>query len=150
MHNLQAKIGTAINSQQSDSLWKIIHVMRKPVYAICEQQRHRSACSLISASVVRFLDSIISLVSLLLTLANPCSWADWFVSYLVENPEDRFSHDEAQIIQASLRNYLCFFSQSNPIKKIIIWKIKTEIFAWFFLSFFFLSKNTRRIILFTE
>ena len=40
--------------------------MRKPVYAICEQQRHRSACtdSLISAFVVRCLYRIIPLVSI--------------------------------------------------------------------------------------
>ena len=38
--------------------------MRKPVLAICEKQRRRSACvDLISAFVVRCLDSIISLVS---------------------------------------------------------------------------------------
>ena len=36
------------------------HVMRKPVYAICEQQRR----SLISTFVVRCLDSIIPLVSI--------------------------------------------------------------------------------------
>ena len=38
------------------------YVVRKPVYAICDQQRRRSAahpCSLISAFVVRCLDSII-------------------------------------------------------------------------------------------
>ena len=47
------------------------HVMRKPVYAICEQQMRRSGAdqpahsrSLISAFVVRCLDSIISLVSI--------------------------------------------------------------------------------------
>ena len=40
------------------------HVMRKPVYAIGEQQRCRSACtsSLISIFVVRCLDSIIPLL----------------------------------------------------------------------------------------
>ena len=32
-----------------------------------------------------------------MTLARLCSWADRFESYLVENPEDRFSHDMAQI-----------------------------------------------------
>ena len=40
--------------------------MRKPVYAICEQQRRRSPAhprSLISAFVVSCLDSIIPLVS---------------------------------------------------------------------------------------
>ena len=41
------------------------HVMRKPVYAICEQQRRRSDCayafSLIGVFVVRCLDTIIPL-----------------------------------------------------------------------------------------
>ena len=44
------------------------HVMRKPVYAICEQQKRRSACTdphrLVSAFVVHCLDSIIHLVSI--------------------------------------------------------------------------------------
>ena len=43
------------------------HVMRKPVYAICDQQRRRSylaSASLISAFVVHCLDSIIPLVSI--------------------------------------------------------------------------------------
>ena len=39
------------------SIYNMSHVMRKPVYVICEQQRR----SLISASVVRCLDSIIPL-----------------------------------------------------------------------------------------
>ena len=30
-------------------------------------------------------------------LASFCSWAGQFKSYLVENPKDRFSHDEAPI-----------------------------------------------------
>ena len=30
-------------------------------------------------------------------LASFCSWADWFESYLVVNPEDRFSRDAAHI-----------------------------------------------------
>ena len=41
--------------------------MRKPVYAICEQQRRRSDCAdaqSVSTFLVRCLDSIISLVSL--------------------------------------------------------------------------------------
>ena len=49
------------------SVWKnLSHVMRKPVHAICEQQRCRSACAsaqLISTFVVCCLDSIVSLVS---------------------------------------------------------------------------------------
>ena len=31
------------------------------------------------------------------TLASFCSWAGQFESYLIANPEDRFSHDEAHI-----------------------------------------------------
>ena len=41
--------------------------MRKPVYAICEQQRRRSACTSAQSDqrfFVRCLDSIISLVSI--------------------------------------------------------------------------------------
>ena len=33
--------------------------MREPFYAMCKQQRRRSACSLISAVVVCYLDSVI-------------------------------------------------------------------------------------------
>ena len=43
------------------------YAMRKPVYTICEQQRHRSACasrSLISAFVVHCLDRIIPLLAI--------------------------------------------------------------------------------------
>ena len=42
------------------------HIMRKPVYAVCKQQRRRSACprSLISAFVVHCLDSIIPLLAI--------------------------------------------------------------------------------------
>ena len=55
--------------------------------------------SLISAFVVRCLDSIIPLVSsLYLASVSVCSWSDWFESYLVANPEDRVSRDEAQIV----------------------------------------------------
>ena len=31
-------------------------------------------------------------------LSGLCSWAGRFRSYLVRNPEDRFSHDDAQIL----------------------------------------------------
>ena len=51
------------------ALTHMSHVMRKPAFAICEQQRRRSACanslrSLISTFVIRCLDSIIPLVSI--------------------------------------------------------------------------------------
>ena len=43
-----------------DRTFDMSHIMRKPVYAICRQQRH----SLISTFVVRCLDSTASLVSI--------------------------------------------------------------------------------------
>ena len=55
---------------------KMSHVMRKPVLAICEQQKCRSACA--SASfVVRYLDSIIPIFagSKISRLAGFCSAA---------------------------------------------------------------------------
>ena len=70
--------------------------MRKPVFAICEQQRRRSACSLISTFIVRSLDSS-CYVQNFKTLSGLCGCADRFESYLVANPEDRFSRDEAQM-----------------------------------------------------
>ena len=51
--------------------------------------------SLISAFVVRCLDSILPLliIAQISRLACFCSWAGRFESYLVTNLEDRFSHD---------------------------------------------------------
>ena len=45
-----------------------------------------------------------------MTLASFFSWAGQFESYLVENPEDRFSRDEAHITGDILFSfpYLCF------------------------------------------
>ena len=37
-----------------------------------------------------------------MTLAYLCSWADRFESYLVGNPEDRFSRDEAHVMISAL------------------------------------------------
>ena len=53
--------------------------MRKPVSAICEQQRRRSACASMQS------------------LASFCGCTGLFVSYLVKNPTDRFSRDMAQM-----------------------------------------------------
>ena len=83
--------------------------MRKPVYAICEQQWRRSdwgdaqTRSLIIDFVVRCLGSIIPLVYVVYIrnfkpLPSFCGCAGPFVSYLVANFEDRFSRDEAQVI----------------------------------------------------
>ena len=75
------------------------HVMRKPVYAICElkgvdQPAH--ARSLIRTFVVRYLDSIpLVSTSEISRLPSFCGCTDQFESTLFINPEDRFSRDEA-------------------------------------------------------
>ena len=80
------------------------HVMRKPVYAICDNKdadQPVHLCSLISVFVIHFLDRIISTEWYILnfkTLASLSCWAGRFETNLVANPEDRFSHDMAHII----------------------------------------------------
>ena len=79
-------------------------VMRKPVYAIFEQKRRRSAC----ASVQSDQHLYCSLPGQYITstchsrnfkpLASPCGWAGRFVSFLDETPEDRFSRAGAHCI----------------------------------------------------
>ena len=82
--------------------------MRKPV-AICEQQRRRSVCASAQSDqhlCFRCLDSIIPFISISkissLWLASVAAQAG--LSYLVENPEDRFSRDEARMM--SIRLYV--------------------------------------------
>ena len=76
------------------------HVMRKPVLPYAKQ-RHRSACAL-PTFVVRCLVSIIYLCSFYMQNLKPVaslySCTGQFESYLVANPEDRFSRDKAYII----------------------------------------------------
>ena len=75
--------------------------------------------SLISAFVVGFLDSIIPVLAIseISRLASFWSWAGWFESYLIDNPEDRFSHDVARIGQNS-----CLWCQAQKIR----WKKKKQ------------------------
>ena len=98
--------------------------MRKSVFAICEQQRCSSACafaqrSLISAFVVRCLDSIISLVSISeissLYLASVAGQPG-FLSHLVGNSKDG-AHMittmniilSRQLIRLQMRRLICAF-----------------------------------------
>ena len=91
------------------------HIIRKPVYAICEQQRRRSAAhsrSLISTFVFRCLDRSSFCIRNFKTLASFCSWAvTRFESYLVAIPEHRFSRDEAQYQQKKLFSTWTYLSQ---------------------------------------
>ena len=79
------------------------HVMRKPVYAICEQQRCRSACASVQSDqqlcclLPRWYNTSSFYIQNFEPLPSFCGCTDRFVSYLVANPKDRFSLDEAQI-----------------------------------------------------
>ena len=79
------------------------HIMRKPVYAICEQQRRRPACAStqsdqrLCCSLTRLYNISSFYIYNFMSRANFCSRAGRFESYLVTNPEDRFSYDEANI-----------------------------------------------------
>ena len=55
--------------------------------------------SLISDFAVCFLDSIIPVFAKFKVsrLASLCSWAGWFLSYLVQSPKDGYSRDMAQL-----------------------------------------------------
>ena len=75
-------------------------VIRKPVYAICEQQRRRSACASaqsdqrLCCSLPRYYNTSSFYIQNFKPLSSFCGCAGRLVSYLVANPEDRFSHDE--------------------------------------------------------
>ena len=76
--------------------------MRKPAFTICEQQRRRSVCAFAQSDqrlCFRCLDSILSLVSIseISTLYLASVAAQDGLSYLVANPKDKFSRDEAQV-----------------------------------------------------
>ena len=79
------------------------HFMRKPAFAICEQQSRRSACAFAQSDqclYFRCLDSIIPLVSIskisslyLASVAEQaCLSQPWS-----QNPKDRFSRDKAHL-----------------------------------------------------
>ena len=71
--------------------------MKNPVYAICKQQRCRSACTFVVHCLVRLI-SIVSITNNSKLSANLCCYAGWFHSCLVKNPEDRFSHYKIRML----------------------------------------------------
>ena len=79
------------------------NIMRKPVYATCEQQRRRSACTSVQSDQHLWysLPWSYNISSFCIQTFKPlvsfCGWGGRFGSYLVENPEDRFSHEEARM-----------------------------------------------------
>ena len=67
--------------KQSTCENKVRHVVRKPVYAICEQQRRRSACTFaqtdqhLCCSLPRYYNITSSYICNFMTLACFCGWA---------------------------------------------------------------------------
>ena len=88
-------------------------IMRKPIYAICEQQRRRSTCASaqsdqrLCCSLPRYYNSSSFYIQNFKPLASVCGCAGRFESYLVGNPEDRFSCDEAHTLYM---HFLAFWS----------------------------------------
>ena len=82
----------------------------KTCYVICEQQRCRSACASaqsdqrLCCSLPRQYNTSSFYVQNFKPLASFCGCAGLFVSYLVENPKDRFSRDEAQLVPTLVAN----------------------------------------------
>ena len=77
------------------------YVMRKPAFAICEQQRRRSACASVQSdqrlcySLLRQDNTSCFNIQNFKPLASFYCCAGRFEPYLVGNPQDRFSRDEA-------------------------------------------------------
>ena len=92
--------------------------MRKPVCAICKQQRHRSACTSAQSDqrlcclLLGYYNTSTCYSRNFKTLASLISWAGRFESYLVANPKDRFSRDVAHIMVLMNRTSepVCFLS----------------------------------------
>ena len=100
--------------------------MRKPAFCICENKdadQLRGNAKLISAFVfaTQIVQSLYFLSTNFKSLTILCGRAAWFVCDLVGNPEDRFSHNEAQIVSQCLyycslhilRDHTMFFSCIN-------------------------------------
>ena len=80
---------------------------------VCEQQKRRPACAS-AQSDQRLCYSLNGMYNISTCykrnfnfLASLCSWVGWFKSRYYDNPEDRFSRDEALIIMIVPRR--CFW-----------------------------------------
>ena len=76
-------------------------VVRNPAFCICE---NKDAAG--QRLCFRYIDSTITLLHIIIQNFQPlaifCGCTARFVSDLVGNPEDRFSHNEAQIIESKV------------------------------------------------
>ena len=100
------------------------HIMRKPVYAICEQQGRRSACASaqsdqhLCCSLPTQYNTSSYYIWNLKPLPSFCGCAGWFESTLVANSEDRFSRDVACIKPVQIQ---CV-SHMSPVKRICVFE----------------------------
>ena len=108
------------------TLLYLSHVMTKPAFAECEQQRRRSACASaksdkrLSCSLPGWHITSTCYSQNCKTLASFSSSEGRFGSYMVENPEDRFSCDEAHFIKVNvflqmattLYSVICLYTNS--------------------------------------
>ena len=89
--------------------------MIKLVYAICEQQRHRSACASMQSdqrlccSLPASYNTSTCYSRNSKTLASLISRAGWFESFLVADPEDRFLVTYGSYGKTIIFNYSNFF-----------------------------------------
>ena len=89
-------------------------VIRKPVFALCEQQRRRSACTSaqsdqhLCCSFLRQYNTCSCYVLNFKTIASLCGCAGRFESYLVANDKDRFSRDEVNFFSFEPSRSLLF------------------------------------------
>ena len=99
------------------------HVMRKPVIAICEQQRRRSACAS-AQSDQRLCYSLLRKFNIcsfyrqnLKSRISLYCWADQFESYMVANLEDKISRDVVHMLNMALLKIDLKSSKGNEITK---------------------------------
>ena len=92
--------------------------MRKPAFAICAQQRRRSACASAQSdqrlcySLLRQDNTSSFYIQNFNSLASLYCCAGRLEAYLVGNPKDRFFRDEAQIEpDIFLLRWLVYFSE---------------------------------------
>ena len=84
-------------------------IMRKPDFCICKDKdadQLRGYREADQRLCFRYIDSTIPLLPNYKPLTIFCDCTDRFVSDLVRNPEDRFSHNEALIIMATSQESL--------------------------------------------
>ena len=129
--------------------------MTKPVFATCEQQSHRWDCAdqHLCCLLPRQYNTYTCFIQNFKPLARLCSWAGRFESFLVGNPEDRFSHDVAHL-------YLTILSiaKANDVMLSFLLPLPSCSASFCFSSVFFsvspflsiMSRSSRQLIRFSR